>query len=75
MGGEAGLEVGQQLGGVADLAWGELVVEAVGGEGSGGFADVPFDGVETVAAVGDVRDAEIFAGGEEVLHTFGDQGA
>ena len=57
------MEGGQELLGVADLARGELVFQAVGGEGSGGFADVPFHRMQAVAAVGDVGDAKVLAGG------------
>ncbi len=53
----------------------ELFTQAMHGEGGGGFADVPFDGMESVAAVGDVGGADVFAGGEEVFHPHGDEGA
>ena len=52
-----------------------LLVQAERGEQSGRFTDVPLDGVQAVAAVGQVRDAEILARGEEVLDALGDQGA
>ncbi len=37
-------------------------VEAVGGQHAGRFADVPFDRVQAVAAVGDVGGADVLAG-------------
>src|SRR5690606_28314999 len=70
-----GLEIGEFGGGVADLAGKFFAGEAEVGERAGGFADIPFDRVEAVAAVGDVGRAEVFGGGEEVFHAFGNQRA
>lgn len=69
------LEVGEVLIVLVDLLGTQLVLQAVGGEQAGAFADVPLDGVEAVAAVGDVGDAEVLAGGEEVSQALGDEGA
>ncbi len=41
-----------------NLAGDEILGHAIGSEMAGAFADVPLDGVEAIAAVGDVRDAE-----------------
>ena len=56
-------------------ARGLLGVQAVGGERPGGLADGPLDGVQAVAAVGDVGDAQVLAGRQQVLDPPGDQGA
>ena len=44
-------------------------MQAIGSEGPGGFADVPLHGMKTVAAVGNVRDAQVFAGRQQVVQT------
>ncbi len=40
-----------------------------------GLADVPFDGMEPEAAVGDVGYPDILGGWDEILDSLGDQGA
>ena len=45
------------------------------GQGSGGLTDVPFYGVQPIAAVRDVRGSDVLAGGEEIFHTDGEQSA
>jgi hypothetical protein len=51
------------------------LVGSVDGEGTSGFADVPFDRVESEAAVGVVGNAEAFAGGDQVVDAAGSRGA
>ena len=50
-------------------------VERVGGESARGLADIPLDGMEPVAAVGDVRGAQVLGAGEEISHSHRDQRA
>src|SRR5439155_5445487 len=45
------------------------------GEQAGDLADVPLDRVQPVAAVGDVRGADVLAGGQQVVHPLRDQRA
>ena len=62
------LELGQGLFVGSDRARCLLLSQAMTGECAGGFADVPFDGVEPQGAVSDVGAADVFARGEEVVH-------
>ena len=56
-------------------AAGALLREAERGQRAGRLADVPLDRVQPVAAVGDVRDAEVLARRQQVLDAPRDQGA
>src|SRR5689334_7283351 len=47
-----------------------LASEAEGGEQPGRLADVPFDGMEAVGAVCEMRCPQILAGRQQVGHTF-----
>ena len=75
MGGEGGLEFGQERGGGADGARGGFFRATEDRERADGFADVPLDGVQAIAAVGEVRRTDIFAGGQEVFHAPRQEGA
>ncbi len=57
----------------ADTLWRLLCLERMRGEHSGGFSDVPFDWVQPVAAIRDVRCAEILARGKKVFDPFRNQ--
>ena len=72
---DEGLEVLSVGFGSVGLLGCEVVFEAEEGEQGSGFADVPFDWVEAVAAVCDVSRADVFASRKEVLGLGGDQGA
>ena len=61
------MEFGEERGGGADGARGGFFRATKNCEGTDGFADVPLDGVQAVAAVGEVGGADVLAGGEEVL--------
>src|SRR4051794_23342721 len=65
LGGEERLEGLEAFRRVADGSGGLARGEAVGGERSGGLADRPLDGVQSVAAVRHMSHAEVLAGGEE----------
>src|SRR5687768_7623920 len=67
-----GLELGLVLAYLVRL---QPFLQAVGGEEAGGFADVPFYGVEAVAAVGDVGDTQVLAGRKEIAQAHGKQRA
>ncbi len=54
------------------LLWFVAARKAIRREESGGFAGIPFDGVQAVAAVGQVGDAEVFRGGQDIADAFGD---
>src|SRR5829696_8150635 len=66
--GEMRLELRKTLWGFAHTVGRQPPVEAVGCEETGDLADVPFDRVQPVAAVGDVRGADILAGRRQVRH-------
>ena len=53
------LKIIHLLRGVGD-SLGTAHAKSIRGESGGGFADVPFDRVQAVAAVGDVSDPKIF---------------
>src|SRR5688572_828565 len=67
-----GLELGLVL---ADLVRFQPFLQAVGGEEAGGFANVPFHGMEAVAAVGDVGDTQVLAGRKKIAQAHGRQRA
>ena len=60
---------------VAHLTRRELALQAEGGERAGGFADVPFHGMQAESAIGHGGDAEVFAGGQQILHAHGHERA
>ena len=45
------------------------------GDSASGFANIPFDGMQTITAVRDMRHPDIFAPGQEVINTPRDQRA
>lgn len=53
----------------------ETFFQAVGRKHSSHFADIPFDRMQPVATVGDMRRADILVGWNEVLHALRDQRA
>ena len=69
------LEVSQQAGSAADASGTGTAVEAERCERARRLADIPFDWVQSVAAVGDVGDPETLAGGQQVVQALGNQGA
>ncbi len=60
---------------VSDAGGGLAAVEGEGGQRSGRLTDVPLDGVEAIAAVGEVGGADVLAGGDEVTEALGDHRA
>lgn len=64
---EEGLKLVEKGWGAADLPGRDAALQAERHDRPGGFADAPFDGMEAEGAVGDVRHAEVLAGGEQVL--------
>src|SRR5690606_11107760 len=64
---ECSLEFVQQRPVVTNVSRRLVVRQAEGGQGTGRFADVPFDRVQAVAAVGDVRGADVLAAGDEIF--------
>ncbi len=67
------LERFQQVGFVANGPGKGFPGETKSDEGANGFTDVPLDGMKAIAAVGDVGDAEVLAGGQEVVRALGTQ--
>ena len=51
-----------------NFLWREAVGKAEACQEPGGLADVPFDRMQTKAAVGDVGCADVFASGKKVFH-------
>ena len=49
------------------------MADAERGQGASGLADVPFHRVEPVAAIGDMGDAQAFAGRQQVLQSLREQ--
>ena len=52
-----------------------LLLQAKRRQQSGGFADVPLDRMQAVAAVGDVRRPDVFAGRQQIRHAYRQQRA
>jgi hypothetical protein len=69
------LELAQVVGAGPDLVWRELAIKAMGGQQSRDFPDAPLDSVLTIAAIGDVRGAEVLARWQDVLDTNREQSA
>jgi hypothetical protein len=45
-----------------------MVLQAIRGQQACHLADVPLDGMQPKRAVGDVRDSEVLAAGQDILH-------
>src|SRR6266567_4306198 len=69
------LEIGQLFFGVANGPRRRLELDRLSGCAAGGLTDVPFHGVQTVAAVRDVRYSDVFRCGQQVFDPLRDQGA
>src|SRR4029077_120315 len=63
---QAALKVLKKLGCITHAPRQLLAVQAERRQCPGGFADVPFDRVKAVAAVGDMRDAQVLARGQQI---------
>ena len=59
-------EVSEQARSAAHAPWADPMLKAERDQGSGRLADVPFHRVEPVAAIGDMGDAQTFAGGRRL---------
>src|SRR5690606_2628047 len=73
--GQQCLEVTQVRVSIADLTRRQAMAQAVSGQRTGGLADVPFDRMQPVTTVGDMRDAEVLAGRQQVVDPSGDERA
>ena len=51
------------------------MLQAISRQCAGGLADGPFDGMQAVAAIGDVGCSQVLAGRQQVLHATRDQGS
>jgi len=60
---------------MANAAWGSLRLDGLRRQQACGFPDVPLDRVQPVTAVGDVGDAEVLGGRQQVLDALGNQRA
>ena len=61
------LEVPEQSGLAQNRAGRGLAPDAKRAQRARRFADIPFHGVQSVATIGDVSDAQVFAGGQEIF--------
>ena len=53
---------------------GLALVEAIGGQHAGHFADVPFDRMQPVTTIGDMRGADILGSGQQICFVAGNKG-
>src|SRR5207247_217554 len=60
------LESPKSLGIPVKLAWGDSIGHAIRSQGAGGFANNPFDWVQPIGAVREVRDTDVLAGRKQV---------
>ena len=67
------LEIVQMRFGIAHLARGQPLVQAIRRERPGRFADIPFDRMQPIAAIGDMGHAQILARRQQVLDPLGYQ--
>jgi hypothetical protein len=71
--GQRAMELSKRAWGIADGSWCHPMVEAKRCNGTSRLADVPFHGMESIAAVGDLGDAETFARRQQVVQSLWQQ--
>lgn len=64
------LEAGQSIRIVSHICRQNIMVQTVADTISGCFADIPFYRMQSVAAVRNMGDANVFAGRQDILHPF-----
>lgn len=58
-----------------DDSWDLALIEAEGRQRTRGFANIPFDGVQAVAAICDVGRADILRRGDQIAKAYRNEGS